>query len=60
MRLKVKDRGFHGLLLVTRQYSKAVGEGVGNSEIHLKFPPWLLPQPHSRQQCKGPRQPLVP
>ena len=36
IQLKVKGRGLHGILLVTGELGEAVGEGVGNAEVHIR------------------------
>jgi hypothetical protein len=37
IKLKVKRSSFYCLLLVATQTAKAIGEGVGNAEVHMKL-----------------------
>ena len=39
IQLQIKGRGFHGLLLVAGQFGEAVGEGVGDAEVHISMTP---------------------
>ena len=32
--LQIKGRGLHGLLLLAGEFGEAIGEGIGNKEIH--------------------------
>jgi hypothetical protein len=50
--LKIERGRFDGLLLFSRQAGKAVGECVGNTEVHLSSR-CLRDLGHSVQQCKS-------
>jgi hypothetical protein len=45
--LEVEGRGLHGLLLFAGQLGEAVGEGVGDAELHMELrPPGVLVYEH--------------